>query len=67
MNMPLKVKIIHISIYYLMYSNYDKALNLDIAFLLSVNICICNNKICKIFLTKVLSPSEPPQTVEWPW
>ena len=39
MNMPLKVKIICISIYYLMYKHlYNMALNLDVAFLLSVSI-----------------------------
>ena len=39
MNMPLKVKIIYISIYYFMYKQlYNVALNLDVAFLLSVSI-----------------------------
>ena len=37
--MPLKVKIIRISIYYLMYKHlYNMALNLDVVFLLSVSI-----------------------------
>ena len=40
-NMPLKVKIIRISIYYLMYKYlYNMALNLDVAFLLSVSTII---------------------------
>ena len=39
MNMPVKVKIIRISIYYLMYKHlYNMVLNLDEAFLLSVSI-----------------------------
>ena len=38
-NMPLKVKIFRISIYYLMYKHlYNMALILDVAFLLSVSI-----------------------------
>ena len=37
--MPLKVKIIHIYIYHLMYKHlYNMTLNLDVAFLLSVSI-----------------------------
>ena len=51
--MPLKVKIIGISIYYLMYKHlYNMALNLDVAFLLSVsilaldhlNVCTCSDQ-----------------------
>ena len=39
--MPLKVKINRISIYYLMYKHlYNMALNLDVAFLLSVSISL---------------------------
>ena len=39
MNMPFKVKIVYIFTYYLMYRHlYDIALNLDVAFLLSVSI-----------------------------
>ena len=42
--MPLKLKIIHISIYYLMYKHlYNTALNLDVAFVLSVSIYICKH------------------------
>ena len=41
MDMPLKVKIICISIYYLMYKHlYNMALNIDVAFLLSVSIVL---------------------------
>ena len=41
MDMPLKVKIIRISIYFLMYKHlYNMALNLDVAFLLLVSIMI---------------------------
>ena len=37
--MPLKVKIVHIYIYYLMYKHlYNMTLNLDVAFLLSASI-----------------------------
>ena len=39
MNMPLKVKLIRISIYYLMYKKlYNMTLNIYVAFLLSVSI-----------------------------
>ena len=39
MNMPFKVQIIHISISNLMYKHlYNTALNLNVAFLLSVSI-----------------------------
>ena len=41
MNMPLKVKTICIFIYYLMYKHlYNMALNLDVAFLLSISIYV---------------------------
>ena len=39
-NMPLNVKIIRISIYYLMYKYDNMALNLNVAFLLSVSTII---------------------------
>ena len=46
--MPLKLKIIRISIYYLMYKHlYSTALNLDVAFVFSVSICM------QIFLNQI--------------